>query len=170
MKESDDRIANANDGNWTGTDENGGRWKRLGREAGGERLGCTLEEIAPGERPAQYHYHTGNEEALYVLDGEGTLKMPGGEFGIESGDYVAFPADKRGAHAVENTSETVLRCLFISTMNEPDIVVHPDDEELYVLSGAPPSSPDEEFTLSERFCFNDDRNAFDTDDGNGDER
>lgn len=78
MKESDDRIANANDGNWTGTDENGGRWKRLGREAGGERLGCTLEEIAPGERPAQYHYHTGNEEALYVLDGEGTLKMPGG--------------------------------------------------------------------------------------------
>ncbi|MCH7660070.1 MAG: cupin domain-containing protein [Euryarchaeota archaeon] len=166
---SSERIVNVNGGDWTGTDENGGHWKRLGQEAGSERLGCTLEAIAPGEQPAQYHYHLGNEEALYVLDGEGTLRTPDGEFEIESGDYVAFPAGTRGAHAVENTSEAVLRCLFVSTMNDPDLVVYPDDDELAVVAGAPSGSPDEEFTIAERFPFDGDRTTSDVGAGDGDE-
>ncbi|MEM4780153.1 MAG: cupin domain-containing protein [Halalkalicoccus sp.] len=121
-----ERIVDANDGSWTGSEE-GGRWKRLGREAGSERLGCTLEEIDPGGQPARYHYHSGNEEALYVLDGEGTLRTPDGEFDVGRDDYVAFPVGERGAHAIENTGESILRCLFVSTMDDADTVVYPDD-------------------------------------------
>lgn len=88
-----------------------------------------------------------NEEAMYVLDGEGTLRTPSGKTGIESGDYVSFPVGEPGAHAVKNTSDESLRCLFISTMDEPNIVGYPDGEELHVFAGAALGQPREEFTL-----------------------
>jgi uncharacterized cupin superfamily protein len=151
--ESEPRIVDTDTLSPSGETDAGGRWKRVGLAAGGERLGCTLEEIAPGERPASYHYHAGNEEALYVLEGEGTLETPTGETTIRAGDYVAFPAGERGVHAVENTSDAMLVCLFVSTMNEPDVIVYPDEGELRVFAGAPPGRPVEEFALSERFEF-----------------
>ena len=132
---NDPRIVGADD-EWSGTDEDGGRWRRLGRAAGGSRLGCTLEEIAPGGRPSNYHYHLANEEAMYVLDGRGTLRTPGGERAIRAGDYVSFPAGESGAHSVENASEQTLRCLFVSTMREPDVVVYPDEGRLRVVASS----------------------------------
>lgn len=147
------RIVNADDLDWTGTDEDGGGWKRLGREAGADRLGCTLEEIQPGGRPASYHYHAANEEAMYVLNGEGTLRTPSGTTGIESGDYVSFPIGESGAHAVENTSDEPLRCLFFSTMHEPDVVIYPDEGKLRVVAGAALGRSDEEFTFDASLPF-----------------
>lgn len=69
--EDDVKIVSIHDGDWTGEDEDGGRWMPVGRLAGGTRLGCTLEEIRPGARPARYHYHLANEEALYVRERSG---------------------------------------------------------------------------------------------------
>lgn len=125
-------IVNIDDSNWTGEDEDGGRWKRLGRMSGSTHLGCTLEEMQPRGRPARYHYHIANEEALYVIEGDGILRTPEGETAVKSGDYIAFPIGESGAHAVENTSDAPLRCLFFSTMHEPEVTVYPDDEELHV--------------------------------------
>lgn len=147
------RIVDVDDGEWSGTDADGGRWKRLGRLAGGTRLGCTIEEVQPGGRPAGYHYHLANEEAMYVVEGTGTLRTPDGEQPIGAGDYVAFPAGESGAHAVENTSAEVLGCLFVSTMREPDVVVHPDEETLAVVAGAAPGRPREERTFDATFPY-----------------
>lgn len=46
----------------------------LGLTAGSEALGCTLYEVPPDHSAVPYHYHTANEEALYVLTGEGIDK------------------------------------------------------------------------------------------------
>ncbi|WP_331235027.1 cupin domain-containing protein [Natronorarus salvus] len=151
--ENNSRIVNINDSNWTGEDEDGGRWKRLARETGGTHLGCTLEKIQPGGCPANYHYHLANEEALYVIEGRGTLRTPEGNNVIGPGDYVAFPVGEAGAHAVENTSDGVLRCLFFSTMHEPDVIVRPDEKKLYVNAGAAPGKPSEERTFEASFSF-----------------
>lgn len=145
--DSQPRVVDVDRLDWSGTDDDGGRWKRLGRAAGGEHLGCTLEEIQPGGRPSRYHYHVANEESLYVLDGDGTLRTPSGEAAIGSGDYVSFPAGDAGAHAVENTSDEPLTCLFFSTMREPDIVVYPDDGKLHVVAGQALGGSRREFTL-----------------------
>lgn len=130
--ENNVQVVNIDDGEWSGEDPDGGRWKRLGEQAGGRHIGCTLEEIQPGGRPSAYHYHIANEEAMFVIEGEGTLTVPDGEIEIESGDYVAFPVGESGAHAVENTSDGLLRCLFVSTMREPDVTVYPDEGTLHV--------------------------------------
>lgn len=131
-RENGVQIANIDDGEWTGEDPDGGRWKRLGQQTGGTHLGCTLEEIQPGGRPAAYHYHLANEEAMYVIDGNGRLSFPGRETDIKSGDYVAFPVGEGGAHAVENTADDTLRCLFFSTMRKPDVTVYPNEKQLHV--------------------------------------
>jgi uncharacterized cupin superfamily protein len=112
--------------------------KQLGEAAGSEQLGTSLYELPAGKRSWPYHYHTNNEEAMFVLAGEGTLRLDGEMHDLEAGDYVAFPAAERGAHRVINDSDGPLRYLSISTMNEPDVTIYPDSEKLGVFVGAAP--------------------------------
>src|SRR4028119_131015 len=75
----------------------GYRRKSLGSAAGGEKLGCSLYEVPPGRRAWPYHYHLANEEAVYVLEGLGTLRIGGEQVRISKGTYVALPARAQSA-------------------------------------------------------------------------
>ena len=121
--------------------------KQLARETGGEKLGCSLYVLDPEAASWPYHYHTANEEAIYVLEGRGTLHLAGSEVEIGPGDYVTFPANEDGAHRVVNTGDDALRYLCLSTMIEPDVTVYPDSETVGVFAGAPPGGRAEERTL-----------------------
>jgi uncharacterized cupin superfamily protein len=112
------------------------RRKQLGEAAGGDRLGCSLYEVPEGCQP--WSYHTANEEALYVLSGSGTLRSEGETHSLDAGDYVAFPADESGGHCVVNDSDGPLRYLAFSTMNQPDVTVHPELDTLGVFVGSAP--------------------------------
>jgi uncharacterized cupin superfamily protein len=114
------------------------RRKQLAAAAEGEAIGCSLYELPAGDRSWPYHYHTANEEALYVLDGAGTVRLAGEELALAAGDYVALPADRGGAHRVVNDGDDALRYLMVSTMVEPDVTVYPDSEKVGVFVGAPP--------------------------------
>ena len=114
------------------------RRKQLGGAAGGERLGCSLYELPPGKKSWPYHYHTGNEEAIFVLDGEGTLRIENDERNLEADDYVAFPVGEEYARRVINDSEATLRYLCFSTMREPDVSVYPDSGKMGVFAGTAP--------------------------------
>lgn len=112
--------------------------KWLGHEAEGELLGCSLYEVPPGKRPFPFHYHTGNEEAMYVLSGEATLRTNEEELPIQAGDYITFPIGEDGAHQVINTSDAPIMYLCFATERDPDIVVYPDSNKLLCASYAPP--------------------------------
>ncbi|QAU12041.1 cupin domain-containing protein [Halorubrum sp. BOL3-1] len=131
---------NADDLSWTTPETENGKWRRkqLGEAANGDALGCSLYELPPGERSWPYHYHTANEEALYVLAGEGTLRLDGEAHPLRPGEYAAFPADESGAHRVVNDGDATLRYLVVSTMREPEVTVYPDSEKLGVYVGSPP--------------------------------
>src|SRR5215210_4309210 len=83
----------------------GYRRKSLSSAAGGERLGCSLYEVEPGRRAWPYHHHGANEEAIYVLERTGTLRMGGVEVPLEKGDYATFSASPEGAHQLVNSSD-----------------------------------------------------------------
>jgi len=117
--------------------------KRLGVAAGGDGLGCSLYELPPGRRGWPYHYHAANEEALYVLSGEGTLRTPGGTQTLEAGDYAAFPATREGAHAVVNDGDEPLCYLIVSEMTDPDVTMYPDSDGLGVYVGSAPGRREE---------------------------
>ena len=120
------------------------RRKELSSAVEADDLGCSLYELPAGMRSWPYHYHTANEEALYVLSGSGILRTGDGEASLAAGDFVTFPADESGGHRVVNDSEeTPLRYLMLSTMNEPDITVYPEMEKFGVFVGSPPGGRDE---------------------------
>ncbi|MFB6121699.1 MAG: cupin domain-containing protein [Halobacteriaceae archaeon] len=128
---------------WTEREEMALKRKQLGAAAGGEELGCSLYELPAGRRSWPYHYHTGNEEALFVLDGAGTIRLAGGSYPLDAGDYVALPASEDGAHRVVNDGDGPLRYLMVSTMRDPDVTVYPDSEKVGVFAGAPPGGDGE---------------------------
>src|SRR3712207_8774092 len=96
----------------------GYRRKSLGSAAGGEKLGCSLYEVPSGRRAWPYHYHLANEEAIYVLEGSGTLRLGGDAVRATAGDYVAVAARAEGAHQLGNSPQAVLRDPSLSTSSE----------------------------------------------------
>jgi len=125
------------------------RRKRLADAAGGEELGASLYEVPSGSRLWLRHYHEGNEESVYVLDGGGTLWLgpEKTEHDLEPGDYVALPAGEESAHEIE-AGEDGLRLLIQSTMEEPDITVYPDRDMVGLYAGAAPGGDRDARSLS----------------------
>lgn len=150
-------TVNESDIDWNEYDreETAFRRKELSSAVGADDLGCSLYELPPGMRSWPYHYHTANEEAVYVLAGEGLLRAVDGEVPLSAGDFVTLPADESGGHRIVNDSEEPLRYLMLSTMIEPDITVYPETGKFGVYVGAPPGSRDER-TLEGYYRIDDD--------------
>ncbi len=142
-----------------GPDDTGFRRKQLGAAADGEEIGCSLYELPAGEGAWPYHYHTGNEEALYVLAGTGTLRLDGEDHDLAPGSYATFPTGEESAHRVVNDGDELLRYLVVSTMDDPDVVGYPDADALGVYAGTPPGGDEDERVLS-GFFREDDRLDF----------
>jgi len=138
-------CVNERDLDWTEHDHGDAafRRKQLGAAADGEAIGCSLYEVPPDHEAWPYHYHTANEEGLYVLAGAGVVRDANGHTPIEAGDYLAFPPGAEGAHAVVNDGDAPLRYLMVSTMTEPDITVYPESGTFGVFVGAPPGGDGE---------------------------
>lgn len=119
------------------------RRKELSNAVDGSELGCSLYELLPEGESWPYHYHTANEEAVYVLEGEGILRHEDGEDSLVAGDFVTLPADESGGHQIVNEKDEPFRYLAFSTMNEPDVTVYPEMEKVGVFVGSPPGGRDE---------------------------
>jgi uncharacterized cupin superfamily protein len=109
------------------------RRKRLGAAAGGKGIGVSWFEIQPGKKAFPLHYHLANEEAVFVLEGEGILRLGEEEHRIRAGDYVAFPPGPPG-HQIVNRGTAPLRYLALSTLREPEVAVYPDSRKIGVLA------------------------------------
>lgn len=114
------------------------RRRKLSAAAGGEGIGCSLTEVPPGKTAWPFHAHLGNEEAIYVLEGQGTLRLGDEQRPLRTGDYVALLPREDAAHQVINTSDAPLRYLAISTMNPTDVVVYPDSGKRGIFAGGAP--------------------------------
>ena len=66
--------------------------KRLGDAAGLQNFGVNLVRLAPGSCSALRHWHTRQDELIYVLEGEVTLITNSGERVLKPGMAAGFPA------------------------------------------------------------------------------
>ena len=108
----------------------------IGRQSGASRLGASLFEIEPGGSVGYLHFHVANEELVIALDGEVTLREPGGERTLRPGDVVACPAGAGGTHQLINRGSGPARVLVCSTMEFPDVVEHVEYDKVLVCSTA----------------------------------
>jgi uncharacterized cupin superfamily protein len=151
MAKPRDHVIHEGDLPWQEEAAPGGRGrffrKKLGSAAGGRALGCGLVRIPPRTRSWPRHWHSANEEAVYVLAGRGTLHVGDEALALRAGSYAALPAGAELAHRVENDSDEELVFLCFSTMVAPDVVVYPDSNKVGVFVGSPPGGPPEAVTL-----------------------
>ena len=119
----------------TGQDGAALRAVRLASHAGAERLAANLYELDPGAMVSPLHFHHANEELLFVLSGEPTLRRGGDdEQLLKPGAIVAFPVGPAGVHQVLNRSEGPARVLIVATAELPEVAEQPEAEKLAVIT------------------------------------
>lgn len=109
--------------------------KRLAAQCGSKQIACSWFELPPGRQAFPHHYHFGNEEAFFVLSGEGEVRMGDEKFPISAGDYIACPVGPESSHSLKNTGVEPLIYLGISTAFGTDIVVYPDSKKFAATGG-----------------------------------
>ena len=78
--------------------------QRLGDAAGLTDFGVNLLRLPPGVWSSQRHWHTAEDEFLYVLEGEVVLVTDAGEQILKAGDCAGFKAGIKEGHHLQNRS------------------------------------------------------------------
>jgi uncharacterized cupin superfamily protein len=123
----------------------------LGDATGLTQFGVNLVELPPGCWSSQRHWHTHEDEFVYVVEGELTLVTDGGEQVLRAGMVAGFPAGKPDGHHLINRTDRSATYLEVGTRREdvdevdyPDIdmaVRHRDGEQTFVRKSGEPYGP-----------------------------
>lgn len=108
--------------------------KALGNAAGLKNYGVNLVTLAPGSCSALRHWHTRQDEFIYIIEGEATLVTNAGEQILTPGMMAGFPAGEEDGHQLVNRSDIVVIYLEIGDRTPDDEAYYPDDD-LMVKSG-----------------------------------
>lgn len=104
-----------------------GRIKRaLGDASGLTQFGVNLTTLEPGAISALRHWHTREDEFVYVLSGTATLVTDAGEEPLTAGMAAAFPAGEVNAHQLANRGTAPVTYLEIGTRAPDDEITYPD--------------------------------------------
>ncbi len=95
--------------------------KRLGNAAGLTDFGVNLVQLQPGNWSSQRHWHSDEDEFVYVIEGELTLVEEAGETVLRAGDCAAFPKGADNGHHMINKSDAVAVYLEVGTRSPDDV-------------------------------------------------
>jgi uncharacterized cupin superfamily protein len=112
----------------------GASTKQLGLATGARSIGCSWYEVSPGKAAFPHHFHCANEESLFVLEGEGTMRIGKETVAVRSGDYITFAIGPESAHQLRNTGSSPLRYLCFSTIHTAEIVGYPDSKKIGAMA------------------------------------
>lgn len=108
----------------------------LGDAKGLTDFGVNLVTLPPGEWSSQRHWHTNEDEFIYVISGELILITGAGETVMTQGECAAFPKGKADAHHMINRSDTPAVYLEVGTRTLTDECRYPDvDLDLRLIDG-----------------------------------
>ncbi len=94
--------------------------RRLGDAGELTDFGVNLMTLPPGKWSSQRHWHSHEDEFVYVLQGELTLVEDDTETLLQTGDCAAFPKGSGNGHHLQNRGITVAVYLEVGSR-------HPDD-------------------------------------------
>lgn len=107
----------------------------LGDLFGLTNYGVNLVDLEPGGWSAQRHWHTREDEFVYVVSGELTLVTDDGEHTMTPGMVAGFPAGDSDGHHLVNKSDAVATYLEIGDRIAEDEVYYPDIDLQLVSDG-----------------------------------
>lgn len=112
--------------------------RSIAKALGLRNLGANLTTLAPGKQSALRHYHSQEDELVFVLEGEMVLITDEGEQLLTQGMCAGFPAGAANGHHLTNRTSRPVVYLELSSIDSNDTVTYPDDDLAYVNSAAGP--------------------------------
>ena len=108
------------------------RFKRqLGNALGLTRIGINHTTLASGKESSMRHWHTHEDEFVFVVSGEVVLVTDQGEETLVAGDCAAFPGGVPNGHQIVNRGTALAVCLEIGSRIAGDGATYPDIDLLY---------------------------------------
>jgi uncharacterized cupin superfamily protein len=106
----------------------------LGNAAGLTQFGVNLLRLTPGTWSSQRHWHTHEDEFVYVVAGEVVLVTDAGEEILRAGDAAGFRAGAANGHHLQNRSVADALVLEVGS-RRPEDEAHYPDIDLHALPG-----------------------------------
>ncbi len=82
----------------------GPTWRKLGDATGLADFGVNLVRLPPGKWSSQRHWHTAEDEFVWVLEGEVVLVENDGDHILRAGDCAGWKAGEANGHHLQNRS------------------------------------------------------------------
>ena len=109
----------------------------LGDALGLTRIGINLSRLAPGRESSMRHWHTHEDEFVYVLEGEVVLRSDAGEQRLTAGMCAGFPAGSRDGHQLVNRGTRPAVYLEISNRDAAADSVYYTDPDVDLIWNPP---------------------------------
>ena len=100
--------------------------QRLGNAAGLDQFGVNLCRLKPGAASSQRHWHSKEDEFVYVLEGEVVLIEDEGETILKPGDAAAWKAGVANGHCLINRSDRDALVLEVGTRSPTENAFYSD--------------------------------------------
>lgn len=100
--------------------------QRLGNAGNLTDFGVNLMRLPPGNWSSQRHWHSHEDEFIYVLEGELTLIEDDGETVLRAGDCATFPKDSGNGHHLINRSDATAIYLEVGSRHPADVTTCSD--------------------------------------------
>jgi uncharacterized cupin superfamily protein len=100
--------------------------RRLGDALGLKHFGVNVTTLKPGAHSALRHWHSREDEFIYVLSGELVLVTDAGEQALTAGMCAGFPAGKADGHHLVNRTGRDAVYLEVGDRDPADEVTYPD--------------------------------------------
>ena len=100
-------------------------------EVGGlTQFGSYLEILQPGSCSSIKHWHSAEDEMVYVIAGQVTLVEGDAETLLNPGDAATFRAGVALGHCLWNRSALPTTCLVVGTRAQVDQITYPDHDRV----------------------------------------
>jgi uncharacterized cupin superfamily protein len=100
--------------------------RRLGNAFGLKDFGANLLVLPPGAWSSQRHWHSREDELVYILEGTPTLVTDAGERLLTPGDVAGFPAGRADGHHLVNNSDAPVTLIEIGSRHRGDDTYYSD--------------------------------------------
>jgi uncharacterized cupin superfamily protein len=111
--------------------------RKLGDAAGLTQFGVNLLRLPPGAWSSQRHWHTAQDEFVFVVSGEVVLVTDGGEETLGPGAAAGFKAGDSNGHCLQNRSAADALVLEVGTRIPGDAAFYPDIDLVAPAGGVP---------------------------------
>jgi uncharacterized cupin superfamily protein len=98
----------------------------LGDAAGLTQFGVVLAVLHPGATSSLRHWHSAEDEFVWVVEGELVLVQDACETVLRAGDAAGFQAGDPDGHQLLNRSDSPARYLVVGSRAPGDVCTYPD--------------------------------------------